>query len=266
MSHALFSNLIGYTGRSVLTSGLYVIDLTVFIQQAIGDWLSKRNLMNRATYRSMVSQLIFSGIDALPLTTLLALAIGIAFTSQFIHLTNDFTAAADIIQTLSYLITYEVAPLLTAFILIGRSGSAMAVDLGNMQLHGEIEGLQLLGININDYLICPRLIGAAIAQLILAIYFAGIALYGGLLFASSWYSPSYILLFDTLLTSQTPLMMLLFVIKNLVFGLVIAGAASFHALQVRNSATEVPQQTQRAIVNSLAILAVFDGLLAVAIQ
>ena len=61
-------------------------------------------------------------------------------------------------------------------------------------------------------------------------------------------------------------MLLLFTAKNLLFGLVIGGSACFHALQVRHSATEVPQQTQKAIVNSLAIIAVFDGLLAIAAQ
>ena len=59
-------------------------------------------------------------------------------------------------------------------------------------------------------------------------------------------------------------MLVLFVIKNLVFGLIIAGTACFHALNVKDSATEVPQQTQRAIVNSLAMIAIFDGLLALA--
>lgn len=260
----MINTLTGWTGRQAIRSGVYIVDLTVFIRLAIRDWLMRERFFNRATYRSLVNQLLFTGVDALPLVSLLALAIGIAITSQLIHLTSDFTEAADIIETLAVLITYEVSPFLTAIILVARSGSAISVDLSNMKLHGEIEGLELLGINLNDYLIAPRLIAGAISQLVLAIYFSGIALYGGLVAAGILYSTSYLFFFDNLLAAHRPDMLLLFLFKNLVFGLVIAGTACFHALQVAGSATQVPRQTQRAIVNSLAIIAVFDGLLAVA--
>lgn len=256
--------LTGWTGRQIIRSGIHLVDLTVFIQTAIRDWLIRGRFFNRATYRTLVNQLLFTGVDALPLVSLLGLAIGVTFTSQLIHLTSDFTDAADIIETLAALITYEVSPFLTAIILVGRSGSAISVDLANMKLHGEIEGLELLGINLNDYLIAPRLIAGAISQLVLAIYFSGIALYGGLIAAGVLYSTSYLFFFDRILAAHTPGMLLLFLFKNLVFGLVIAGSACFHALRVAGSATEVPRQTQRAIVSSLAIIAVLDGLLAVA--
>ncbi|HEX7025968.1 MAG TPA: ABC transporter permease [Gammaproteobacteria bacterium] len=260
----MVNTLTGWTGRQAIRSGVYIVDLTVFIQLAIRDWLFRGRFFNRATYRSLVNQLLFTGVDALPLVSLLSLAVGVAITSQLIHLTSDFTEAADIIETLAVLTTYEVSPFLTAIILVARSGSAISVDLGNMKLHGEIEGLELLGINLNDYLIAPRLIAGAISQLVLAIYFSGIALYGGLIAAGILYSTSYLFFFDNLLIAHTPDTLLLFVFKNLVFGLVIAGTACYHALQVAGSSTEVPRQTQRVIVNSLAIIAVFDGLLAVA--
>ncbi len=256
----------GWTGRHVIALGYYLVDLTVFIQQAITDKFKQRHRSQHNAHRPLVTQIIFSGVDALPLIILLALAVGVAFTSQMISLTSEFTEQTDIINTLSFLITHEIGPFLTAIVLIGRSGSAMAVDLGNMQLHGEIEGLELLGIDINDYLIAPRLIGAAISQLVLAVLFSGIALYSGVIFAGMLHSTSFLNFLDTILSAQEPMMLLVFTIKNLLFGLVIAGTACFHALRVLNSATEVPQETQRAIVNSLAIIATLDGLLAVAMQ
>ena len=258
------SRALGWTGRRTIYAALYLLDLTVFIQQAIRDAFKRGIRMDRSTYRTLITQLLFSGVDALPIISLLAVATGIIFTSNLIHLTSTFTTEADIIGTLAYLITFEIGPLLTAFILIGRSGSAMAVDLGYMQLNREIESLALLGINVNDLLISSRLIATAIAQLVLATYFSGIALYGGVAFASVLYSPTYLFYLEKVLVSQSPLILLLFIFKNLIFGLIISGAACFHALQVRTSANELPQQTQRAIVNSLAIIMLFDLLLAVA--
>ncbi|HEY3486863.1 MAG TPA: ABC transporter permease, partial [Gammaproteobacteria bacterium] len=241
----------------------YIVDLLAFILHVVGNWRHWRRMLNRATYRSLVRQIIFTGVDAVPIATLLALGIGVIFTSQLIHLTSDFTAQADIIGTLSFLITYEVGPLLTAVILIGRSASAIAVDLGNMKQHGEIEALELLGINVDDYLITPRLIAAAISQLILAIYFSGIALYGGILFAGSYYSSSYTFYIGEAFTGLGLAPLTLFMLKNILFGFIIAGTACFHALQLQRSAGEVPQQTQRAITNGLMIVFVADGLLAV---
>ncbi len=256
------SQLLGFTGRLAIRGSLYTIDLTVFIYQAVYHWCASRKLFKRETYRPLITQVIFTGIDALPLVVLLALAVGISFTTQMIHLTSDITGEAAIIETLTFLITFEIGPALTAIILIGRSGSAMAVDIGNMQLHREVEGLELLGIDIADYLIAPRLLGAAISQLVLSVYFSGIALYSGLIFGGMVYSTSYLSLIDTAAVALSPLFIVLFVIKNLIFGLIIGGAACYHGLQVQHSATEVPQQTQRAIVNSLALVFIIGAFMA----
>lgn len=255
---------LGWTGHRCIAAVSYIIELTVFITTSIADWRRSRGIFNRATYRSLLRQIIFSGVDAVPVVTLLALALGIIFTGQLIHLTSDFTGQADIIGTLSFLITYEIGPLLTAMILIARSASAIAVDLGNMQQRGEIEALELLGININDYLIAPRLTAAAISQLVLAVYFSGIALYGGIVFAGSHYSTSYLLYTGQALYALSPALLLLFILKNILYGFIIAGTACFHALNLRRLPGEVPQQTQRAIVNGLSIIFIVDGLLAVA--
>ena len=255
------SRALGWTGRRTIYSALYLVDLTVFIQQAIRDAFQRGFRLDRSTYHTLIAQLIFSGVDALPLVTLLALATGIIFTSELIHLTSTFTTEADIMGTLVYLVTFEIGPLLTAFILIGRSGSAMAVDLGYMQLNREIEALALLGINANKLLVSSRLIAAAIAQLVLATYFSGIALYGGVTLAGILHSPTYIFYLKKVLVAQSPLILLLFIIKNIIYGLIIAGSACFHALRVSSSSTQLPQQTQRAIVNGLVIIMLFDTLL-----
>ncbi len=255
--------IFGWTGHRCITAAAYFFELTAFIRGSVAGWWQWRRHFNRATHRSLLRQIIFSGVDALPVVTLLAVGVGVIFTGQMIHLTSDFTAQADIIRNLSFLITYEIGPLLTAMILIARSASAIAVDLGNMQQQGEIEALELLGININDYLIAPRLVAAAISQLVLAIYFSGIALYGGILFAGSYYSSSYLRYASQAVYALSPAPLLLFILKNLLFGFVIAGTACFHALNLKRSPTEVPQQTQRAIVNALSLVFIFDSLLAI---
>jgi phospholipid/cholesterol/gamma-HCH transport system permease protein len=155
----------------------------------------------------------------------------------------------------------SAAPFLAAIIIISRTGSAMVVDLGNMKLHGEIEGLENLGININDYLIAPRIISTAISQLAITVYFTVIALISGILISAYAISPDHIDLIMKISNAFTPYLMSIFVVKNLIFGYVIATVACYNGLRVRGSATEVPQRATASIVQSLTFVFIIDSIL-----
>lgn len=255
----------GFLGRRVINTLLYLIDLSVFTLRAVSEWKTRSSLSNRATYQSIVAQLIFSGVDALPAITVLGLAAGVSITAQLFFMLELLGSEQEIIGVITRLVVLEFGSLLTAVVVIGRSGSAIAVDLGNMKLNREIEGLELLGINVNVFFIAPRLLGTAIAQLVLAIYFSCIAVISGIAFQASVVSLSHFKYLAAVPLALYPVDLLVFVLKNISFGLIIGATACYHALRVERSATEVPQEVQRAIVNGLTMIFIFDGLLAVAI-
>ncbi|KPQ03404.1 MAG: ATP-type phospholipid uptake system permease component MlaE [Idiomarinaceae bacterium HL-53] len=68
------------------------------------------------------------------------------------------------IDILVRVVIYEISTLLTAIILIGRSGSAITVDLGNIKLNKELEGLEMLRVNLNYFVITPRILGTCLSQ------------------------------------------------------------------------------------------------------
>lgn len=255
-------SILGWVGRRTLVAALYLVDLAVFIVQAFVDWRLSILEWNRATARPLVWQTIFTGLDAVPVISLLALTIGVAITSQLIPLAEALGTEEQTAALLAAYVGMELSSIATAIVIIGRSGSAIVVDLGNMTLHKEVEALELLGMNVNDFFVTPRLIATAISQLILATLFAVLALFGGIAISGFVIAPSYYNHLLPVLVALGGPELLLFVIKNLLFGLIIAGTACFHALQVTRSPTEVPQQTQRAIVNSLIIVFLLDGVFA----
>jgi phospholipid/cholesterol/gamma-HCH transport system permease protein len=257
--------LAGAIGRRTVQSLLYVVDLTVFVLHAMRGWGGHRGLLNRASYNAVIAQMIFTGIDALPAVTLLGLAVGAGITAQLIMLIQVVGTEADVINVLTRVVALELAPLLTAIIVIGRTGSAIAVDLGNMKLHREVEGLTLLGIDVQDFFISPRLVGVGLSQLILAVYFALIAVVSGVVFTALLLSFGYLKYLVAIPLAFDPVALIGFLFKNLLFGLIIGASACFHGLRVGVSPTEVPQQTQRAIVNSLVLVFLLDGMLAVAL-
>lgn len=252
-------------GRKTIDIALYVVDLTVFIMLALRAWRGWHALGQRSTRMTIINQIIFTGVDALPVILLLGLAVGISMTAQLLALAVDFGTDKEMVDLVATIIGMELGSLITAIVLIGRSGSAIVVDLGNMKLHKEVEGLELLGIDINDMIVAPRLIGASVSQMALSVFFAGVATFGGVAAAGLLLSGSYFRLIEPLMSAFTPAQILVFLLKNLLFGLIIAGTACFHALKVGVSPTEVPQETQRAIVNGLLLVFILDGMFALAL-
>ena len=253
------SNFPGFIGRQILRLPVYIFDLTLFVLRVLFNKESCIRNFNQAGYRSLIRQIIFSGIDALPIATLLALVSGLAITSQTILTIQVIGERADVIDILIRLVVYELSTLLTAALLIGRSGSAITVDLGSMKLHRELEGLEMLGININNYLIAPRILGAAISQTVLSAYFAGVTIVSGIIFISLVIHSGYFNYLPDIASSLHPNALLLFIGKNMFFGMLIGAVACYHGLSVSSSRTEIPQKTQQAIVNSLSIVFVLNA-------
>jgi len=252
----------GWTGRRTLAVGAYVLTLTNFILRAFREWAQRGRVFNRATLQTLYGQIIFTGVDALPVVTFLGLAVGLSITSQMLKLAQALGSESDVAALLTNIVGMELSSILTAIVLIGRSGSAIAVDLGSMKLRGEVEALELLGINVNEFFVTPRIIGAAVAQFTLAVYFTLIALFGGVFITNLISGGGSAHQLHKLAEAIGPEQVALFAIKNLLFGIIIAGTACYHGLKVRSSPTELPQQTQRAIVTSLVLVFATDGIVA----
>jgi len=255
------NTLTGWPGRQLIKNILYVIDLVTFSMLALRDWFRKNKLLDSRSYSTTVAQIIFTGVDALPTITFLGLATGFIFTFRLISISNTLGGVDDIINLLITVICLSAGPFLAAIIIISRTGSAIVVDLGNMKLHGEIEALENLGVNINDYLIAPRIISTAISQLAITVYFTVIALLTGILISAVFVNPTHFDFIFKISNSITPHMMSIFVVKNIIFGYVIATVACYNGLRVQCSATEVPQRTTASIVQSLSFIFVIDSLL-----
>ena len=255
------NTLIGWPGRQLIKNLLYVINLVTFSMLALRDWFRKNRLFDSHSYSTTVAQIIFTGVDALPTITFLGLATGFIFTFRLISISNSLGGSNDIVNLLITVICLSAGPFLAAIIIISRTGSAIVVDLGNMKLHGEIEALENLGVNINDYLIAPRIISTAISQLAITVYFTVIALLSGILISALFVNPAHFDFIFKISNSFTPYLMSIFVVKNIIFGYVIATVACYNGLRVQRSATEVPQRTTASIVQSLSFVFVIDSLL-----
>ncbi|NOX08859.1 MAG: ABC transporter permease [Gammaproteobacteria bacterium] len=251
-------------GRWAIDRALYFVYLSAFILRAVRGWSSIGAPAKYAFSGSLLNQFIFTGIDTLPAITLLGAVVAMGVTSEIIVLLGDVSSAADVSRALVTVMVNEFSVLLTAIVLIGRVGSAITVDLGGMQLRKEIESLELLGIHASTFFVTPRLIAVAVSQLMLAVYFSGIAVLGGILFSGFFISNRYFGYMEPLLSTFEGPLIAIFILKNLMFGLIIGSTACFHGFRVRHSPTELPQQTQSAMINALVMIFILDGLIVAA--
>ncbi len=210
------------------------------------------------TYRIIARQVIFTGVDALPPVTFIALMVGLLVIIQAGTTLPHVGASGLLAQIIVLTIVRELGPLITAFIVVWRSGTAISTELGNMRVGKESTALEAMGINVTRFIVMPRLIGAIIAMICLTVYFDLVAVVGGFLVAKTKLTIPLAVYLEDIGNALSLADILITLIKAVLFGFTIAVICSHHGLSVEGSPTEVPQQTTRAMLNTVTICLVFD--------
>jgi phospholipid/cholesterol/gamma-HCH transport system permease protein len=219
--------------------------------------LSRRPQGQRASLRVLLKQVLFTGYDALPVVAFIALAIGAIAIIQSLNYLPLFGAEEFLGNILVTVIIRELGPLITAFFVIGRSGTAITTEIGNMVVNHEVEALESMGVDPVRYLVLPRMFGFAAALVSLNVYFDIFAILGGFLVVTSL-ATFLSRVLATMLLSDVVISLL----KGVVFGSLIALICTFRGFTVKVSTTEVPQQTTKAVLNAVSALFLADGIIA----
>lgn len=198
----------------------------------------------------LLRQLYFTGVESLLLIVLIAIAVGGIIVNQVHYQVGQ--SGAETLRLLSLLTLNELSPILTALILIARSSSAMASELAAMQVHGEIQTLQRLGIAAREYLLLPRISGMVLASFFLSLYFSTAALLAAALAVGGLNGPHELALLGDSLPWKAVGQG---VVKSLLFGFAIATMACRAGMAGGAAMTDIPKAASRAVINSL--LAVF---------
>ncbi len=192
------------------------------------------------TGRLFTLQILFTGIDALGIVAVLSLSLGAAIIVQGLALLPMFGQGSLIYSILITVITKELGPILVAFIIIARSSTAIATELGNMVVSHEIEAYISTGINPVSYLVVPRFLGVTISLVILNIWFNIFGLFGSY-FVTQLFSPIPLDdFFHNLFIILKPGDIFSSLIKCLVFGIIISSVATYNGFRVERSPTEIP--------------------------
>ena len=201
----------------------------------------------------LVSQIYFTGVEALPILAILSLGIGAAVIIQGVSLLPQFGQGELTYKILILVITRELGPLLTALIIAARSGSAITTELGNMVVDHEMEAYAAAGINPIYHLAAPRVIGVTVAMVFLNLYFNLFGLLGSCWIASLIHGLPITDYLGNLVMVMTAGDVLSSLLKSFVFGIILATVATYYGFQVDRAVTEVPQKTIKSLGVSMTL-------------
>lgn len=203
-----------------------------------------------------------AGVNALPIVTLVAFILGIIISYQSAVAMRQFGAEIYVADLVGISMVRELAPLMTAILLAGRSGAAFAAEIGTMRVNEEVDALTTFGFDPVRFLVVTRVLAALAVTPLLAVYADVVSILGGALVLLTFQVP-LVTYFNEVFTlvSMNDLFGGLF--KCCVFGIVIAGIGCLRGLQARSGAAAVGIATTRAVVSALVLIVLVDGAFAI---
>jgi phospholipid/cholesterol/gamma-HCH transport system permease protein len=261
MQEARSSSVIEWLGGRTAAGFTYLTDLSALVVQAFHDVGTGGARGRRETFRVIAKQVLFTGVDALPVVGVIALLLGIIVITQA-GTQLPLVGADNLIGSIIVVVVIrELGPLLTAFIVIGRSGTAITTELGNMQVGQEVTALKLMGIPVTRFIIMPRVVGMILAMVCLTFYFDLVAVLGGFFIAKIELTIPFVAFADAVVKALSSTDVLVTAFKSALFGAIVAAIGCHHGMAVGGSPTEVPQQTTKAMINSVTLCLVSDLLI-----
>ncbi len=256
--------MLGVIGQGVIGQ----IKQTTHVFALLGTTLmlaARRRFWPRTTRAVFARQILFTGVEAMKFVSLVAFMTGISVVVQAQVWLGKAGQSAMLGPVLVAVIVREVAPLLVNFIVIARSGTAMATELATMKVYGEIRVLEAQGLDSLLYLAMPRILAMAICIFCLTTWFVAVSFasgyLSGIVFGVSAGDPADFL--NSILKGVRPADIYNLLAKTLIPGMFTATFCVIEGMSVRYSITEVPQAATRAVVRSIAALFIISALVSV---
>lgn len=234
--------------------------------------LFSKNRNFRTDAKNIITQTFFTGVEIFPVLFVVATLFGTAVIIEVMTMMGKMGFSDVIGNMLVIVIIRELGPILTAFLIAGRSGSSLTTYIGSMVINSEVDALATMGVNPIRFLVMPGLIGGCIAMFFMNIIFSSTAIFVGYLatkgaiFMSgnalnlqlTW---SYL---STEILNAISLTDFIFIIlKPLVFGAIITTNACYQALNIPRDVRQVPKATSRSVIKSFLYIVCADVILSI---
>jgi phospholipid/cholesterol/gamma-HCH transport system permease protein len=217
----------------------------------------------RMRWRPVLFNIRSAGFDALPIVGLLSFLLGIVVAYQGADQLRRYGANIFVADLVGLSMLREFAPLLTAIIVAGRSGSAYAAQIGTMSVSEEIDAMRTLAIAPRDLLVLPKVIALMIALPLLTVFADALGVFGGMIMAQTQLGVPFAEFLERFVKAVDLSSYLIGIGKAPVFAAVIAVVGCFQGFRTHGGADSVGRQTTRSVVQATFLVIVADALFSI---
>src|SRR5487761_27064 len=245
-------------GQATIDGLAYLGDLTILTGRslhaiAIAPFQGQRLRVQRAIHQAMAV-----GVGAVPIVSLISFFVGMILALQGAYELRTLGAMQLVASAVAISMTRELGPLMTAIVVIGRSGSAFAAEIGTMKVNEEIDALQTMALDPVHFLVAPKFLAMALMLPCLTTWSDFMGIIGGSVFgvgAAGFTFGSYI---HATLSSLVIRDIVTGLIKSVMFGMVITAVGCQEGLSTGLGAEQVGRSTTSAVVKSIFLVVAVD--------
>ena len=255
--------MLALIGEKASKAAQSILDVLEFVGElAIAFWAL---IKGKARFRGkdLSTFLNDCGPSALPIVSLISGLVGLILAFVGAVQLKLFGAEIYVADLVGIGMAREMGAMMTGIIMAGRTGAAFAAQLGTMQVNEEIDALKTFGFSPVEYLVLPRVLALGIMMPLLCIYADIVGMLGGLFVSTGMLDIPVVQYYNQTVEALNLNHFLLGIIKSFVFGLVIAIAGCMKGIKCGKSAYDVGLAATSAVVVSIVMIVVLDGLFAV---
>jgi len=212
----------------------------------------------RVRAEPVFAQMMVIGVSAIPIVSMLSVAIGITLSMQGINSLEQFGAQHQVIFMVALSVTREFGPLITGILVAGRSGSALAARISTMVISQEIDALKVMGINPVRYIVVPALVAMMIVLPSLTLWSIGISLVGSAFYVAPQIGTTMGAYFAQVNMSIDADDLAHGLTKSLIFAVLITIVSVVDGISVKGGAEGVGRVTTSAVVHGITAIVLTD--------
>jgi phospholipid/cholesterol/gamma-HCH transport system permease protein len=220
----------------------------------VKDVVERRQL----AYGRAMQQAMAVGIGSLPILSLITFFIGTILALQAAYELRKFGAMQFVADAVAISVSRELGPLITAILVIGRSGSSFAAELGTMKVNEEIDALETMALDPVRFLVAPKLLAMLLMMPCLTIWADFMGVIGGSVFGIAQAGFTFKTYIIATLNALAMRDIITGLVKSLMFGLVITTVGCQEGLRTGLGAEEVGRSTTAAVVKSIFLVIMVD--------
>jgi len=238
-------------------------DLLTFVGDTILS--ARRFISGKATYlkSDVALHVQEAGADAFPIVSLISFLIGMIFAFVGVMQLQMFGAGIFTANLVALAMVREMAAIMTAIIMAGRTGAAYAAQIGTMKVNEEVDALTTMGINPIDFLVTPRVFALILMMPLLTLYSSLMGILGGTVVGVMMLDVSLVQYVEQTLGAVQLNSLFGGLFKSLVYGVLVALAGCQQGMACGNSAMAVGQCTTKAVVMGIVLIVISASVLTI---